>query len=107
MTRDEIRTRVGPERYDAMCRGLLGNTEEDYDPELPHEICDHIWDSPDTYDQKIRLLRDIYEEMPCYGHLMYVTHYYGDFSPSEKSTLWSWYRSCLEQGDRRLAEPFY
>src|SRR5688572_24210426 len=99
MTKAEIIEIVGKDVFEAASEDL---TLEAADPAyggvlssprlpasaLPHRIADLIWDSRDSWADKIRLLFDVYDEMPGYGHLMYVTHHYERFSASDRLLWW-------------------
>jgi hypothetical protein len=73
--------------------------------DLPHRIADLIWDGPDSWAEKIRLLFDVYDEMPGYGHLMYVTHHYEHFSASDRSLWWHKVAERLEAAVPAIASP--
>jgi len=73
--------------------------------DLPHRIADLIWDSPDSWADKIRLLFDVYDEMPGYGHLMYVTHHYEHFSASDRLLWWHEVAERLETAVPAIANP--
>jgi hypothetical protein len=90
-----------------MTRFLLFHQTQDTTPasDLPHRIADLIWDGPDSWAEKIRLLFDVYDEMPGYGHLMYVTHHYEHFSASDRSLWWHKVAERLEAAVPAIASP--
>lgn len=62
-----------------------------YGPELdlPHELTDLIWDDGSGgWCEGIELFFAVYDDMPAYGHLMYVKHHYAEFGPADRERWW-------------------
>jgi hypothetical protein len=106
MTKAEIIAIVGKDVFEAAADLSLEAADSAYGavlsaPRLPgsdllHRIADLIWDGPYPWADKIGLLFDVYDEMPGYGHLMYVTHHYARFSKSDRLL---WWRKVIERLD--------
>ena len=112
MEMSEIIANIGKDKYDEACsaaRKVAARTGmalggSDFNSAVPHDISGQIWDSAGDSQDKPDLTFRFYEEMPCYGYLMYVSMYFGEFSTAAKAILWSKYREYLA-GDDALAGP--
>ena len=105
---------IGAELYESVCaearkdaiRPNYGTNSIPYfNSDLPHKIETYIWDYNGTYADKLKLFKSIYEDMPCYGLLMYSNHHYGNFSHSEKLLFWDYVVEWISSTDLALANP--
>jgi hypothetical protein len=115
MTKAEVISKVGQREYqDACVRARHDADRPDFGrdlgkgeitSDLPHQITDLIWGGDCTWREKIALFFEIYDDMPGYGHLMYVTHHYRDFSMTDRQAWWALVRERLASGDLALDQP--
>ena len=116
MTKDEILSRVGRDAYREACKELytaashpeFGAVLQGGLPvtsDLPHEICDLIWEGPAPWRTKISLFFEIYDEMPAYGHLLYAKHYYKSFASSDCAYWWHQVIERLKASKPALRQP--
>jgi hypothetical protein len=106
---------VGLDHYRDACRSARRDAErQDYgrgDPGaddsslVPHDLSDALWESDAPLAEKIRTLFEIYDEMPAYGLLMYVSHEYSHWPQAAKRQYWAAFASRLASSDRALARP--
>tara|TARA_Y100001933_G_scaffold253751_1_gene294440 strand:+ start:565 stop:1239 length:675 start_codon:yes stop_codon:yes gene_type:complete len=58
-------------------KSLKGN--RGFNSDIPHDISDELWDLEIEESEKLRLFFELYNDMPCYGYLMYL---HGEFKRS-------------------------
>jgi hypothetical protein len=116
MTKSQIVEIVGEDAFARACVDLrVAASDSNYgavlrsprlpESDLPHRIADLIWDGDDSWAAKISLLFEIYDDMPGYGHLMYVTHYYDSFAASDRLLWWRKVADRLAGGHPTIAQP--
>ncbi len=113
MDRQTIIQTVGPELYWATSRAAQlaapycgkDDPKARFDSDVPHEINNLIWDSALDDTAKLCLMFEIYQDMPCYGLLMYANINFRDLSGSAQDQLWQQIRFLLTQNDEGLAGP--
>jgi hypothetical protein len=76
-----------------------------FNSDIPHDISNLVWESDLSTQEKLRLILQFYEEMPCYPYLMYLKHNYHTFTLSERTTFWEWVRQQLASEDEAMAPP--
>lgn len=110
MDLDFLRRQVGEEAYKFACEQsrkfavgtgsrLHLTDEESKAGNVPHELCYMIWDSQLQTIDKLRLTFQLYEEMPCYAVLMYISLEYGHFEYDCKTLVWDYYKLYLDGKD--------
>jgi hypothetical protein len=90
MNKQTIIDTISPEIYAIECEdaywaatqpGEYGRTKIFYQSDTAHNIVDLIWYQENELDdtEKVRLVFDIYRDMPCYTLLLFltVTHIFG------------------------------
>ena len=116
MTKADIIKIVGTDVFERACAdlkleaadpvsGAVLNSPRLPASDLPHRIADLIWDGPDPWAEKINLLFEVYDDMPGYGHLMYVTHHYERFSASDRLLWWRKVADRLEAAVPAISNP--
>jgi hypothetical protein len=64
-----------------------------------------IWEADIPWADRLDLFFTIYDDMPCYAHLMYAQSRYLDFGPSDRERWWSEVRVRLGSPDLALKQP--
>ncbi len=115
MTLSDITATIPGDEYRAACGAArraaadpnFGNqtAAETFDSEIPHDVASRIWELNETEAGKLDLAIQAYLEMPCYGHAMYFSMNYRDFSASVRERFWVWVRATLSAEDDALANP--
>ena len=115
VTKSDVIRKVGEQTYlDACASARRDAARSDYgrgmgwgEPlaDIPHQVTDLIWDGDWPWRDKLRLFFEIYDDMPAYGHLMYVPHHYSHFSQADNQEWWAGVRARLASGDPALAQP--
>lgn len=112
MTRDEIIELVGRERYTAACAAARADSARpdygrgaDAPLDLPHEIEDPTWSGPEPWHEKLALFFSLYDDMPCYGHLMYARHHYSELGAADRADWWKEVRARLANQDAAVRQP--
>lgn len=82
-----------------------GNMSDGYCSDIPHELSNEIWDSEHGLSEKLDLVFQLYEKMPCYGYLMYCMFEYKNCNLDEKILSWDYYRKYLKGEDASLSKP--
>ena len=103
VTKSDVIRKVGEQTYlDACASARRDAARSDYgrgmgwgEPlaDIPHQVTDLIWDGDWPWRVKLRLFFDIYDDMPAYGHLMYVPHHYSHFSQADNQEWWAGVRA--------------
>jgi hypothetical protein len=77
-----------------------------FSSDLPYEICELIWSERGltNYD-RLSLIYDIYEEMPCYWFLASVKMNFKKADAGSKQMIWDRYRKYLDLEQDVLAGP--
>jgi len=107
MTRDKIIEIVGNDNYLAACKlAVQEATRKDFGrgsggdtTDVPHEIEALIWDSPISWIERIQLFFSVFDDMPHYGHLMYLSHHFEEFDLQSKTLWWQEVRKRLAGND--------
>lgn len=121
LSKDEIIAAIGPEQYKEACEvarkeapgtGTKRSRNELSQSSVPHGIGDLIWGrwfhEPQTRhndDEKIELIFQIYQDMPCYSLMQDIAMRYPGLSPEAKQVFWKHARALLSQEDEALADP--
>jgi len=115
VTKSDVIRKVGEQTYlDACASARRDAARSDYgrgmgwgEPlaDIPHQVTDLIWDGDWPWRVKLRLFFEIYDDMPAYGHLMYLPHHYSHFSLADNQEWWAGVRARLASGDPSLAQP--
>lgn len=116
MDKEQLIRSVGEEQYRAACRtapfgtasSQLGTPDTHVGPgigDLPHEIADLLWYGDLPHHEALELLFQVYEDLPAYGHLMYLTHVYKAFTSEERTRVRDWYRKQLERKNPAFRQP--
>lgn len=113
MDRQAIIQTIGPERYWEASRAAqlaapyCGNDapEVEFISDVPLDINDLIWDTDAADTAKVRLLFEIYSDIPCYALLMAAKENSVDLSPAGRDQWWQTVRSILAQDDPGPAGP--
>jgi hypothetical protein len=120
LTKEEIIAAIGPEQYQAACAAArkaaqgTGSRQQQifFDSQLPYTIENLVWgewyDNPEArHDdaQKVELILQIYQGMPCYSLICGIAMRYKDFSAGAKKVFWNHTRALLSQDDVALADP--
>jgi len=113
MDKQAIIDAVTPEVYTIECEDARraapqtgrGDATQYYSSDTPYTIQDLIWYSDNGLAdvEKIRLLFDVYRDMPCYALLMALG--YDHLSPAAADVFWHEVRQILCQDDEALAGP--
>jgi hypothetical protein len=105
MNKAELINIVGQQAYQDACEQLLNKDASKDTSDLPHQISDLIWDSNRPWREKIELFFDIYDDMPTYAYVMYVSINYHNFSQIDKQIWWSMARDRLASGEYTIEQP--
>jgi len=115
MLKPTVVNSVGIDHYRDACASARRDAErEDYgrgepgtddSSSVPHEVADALWGSEDPVEKKIEALFEIYDEMPAYGLVMYVSGEYSAWPPQARQQFWNGVRARLASPDRALARP--
>jgi hypothetical protein len=112
-----IRKRIGQSEYAEACaaatkdaeRPSYGSGEPGFGSSVPHDIAELIWSSDEgaALDdmERVRLFFTVYDEMPCYGLLMYLGHAYAQLDSPSREYLWACVAERLGGGRAALSNP--
>lgn len=81
------------------------NSPKQFDSKIAHNISDTVWNSQLAESDKLQLILEFYEEMPCYAYLMYIKGENNNFSETEKQNWWQWVRHILQSDKLALRNP--
>jgi hypothetical protein len=112
MMKSDLIAHIGPERWLAACSlCTLDASRTDYgegpskaESDVPHELADLIWQQ-ESLLASIGLFFSIYDDMPSYGHVMYVSHHYDRFGQRERRSWWEGVRERIGHRVLALANP--
>lgn len=110
---DEILELIGQDEWNEACQDArIDAARPDYaqghagfDSAIPRQISDYIWQGDETWSQKLDLFLRIYQQMPCYGNLLYLKDWYREFSPEDRQKYLLHAKEVLGRGDLALANP--
>lgn len=115
MTADNLLDLIGvsPDEYREACRQateaapffLEFGSSVTFVSDIPHTIASWIWKQEWASPiDKLEMTFEFFEQMPCYGLLLYITFAYDDLPPDARGVVWARYRHYLETDDL-LAGP--
>lgn len=110
MNKEQLIEKVGRKAYAAACREAKrwapsAGFGPGADLDLPHDLSDLVWDSNLKPAEKVRLLFELYFDMPDYAYLMYLYGYYGDLPQAVKHDVLKRYQAILNDGDDIHSAP--
>lgn len=117
MNKQDIIDFIGPESYAKQCAiarsaapyALSKHVPVGYDTVIAHEISDLIWYSEERDfddESKMKLIFDVYHDMPCYAILWEISARYEDqLSRNAQEEMLRQARYLLSQEDDALAMP--
>jgi len=80
--------------------------DKSFNSMIPHEINSDLWDLKINNADKINLFFELYEEMPCYGHLMYLCMAFkNDFNDDEKEIVLLKFKEYLKSDNEHFKTP--
>lgn len=105
--------RIGLNRYEQACKSAWETAQTytlslditDNYSDVGHDLSDEICYSDLPISERLRLVFELYESIPCYAVLMYVTHLYSEMSSDNKDFLWAKFRQYLSDQRELLANP--
>jgi hypothetical protein len=117
---DEFVESVGQDRYRRACEaarrtaastGRALDAEEPWPDDLadvPHDLADLWFAAGVSLDARLEAGLRFLAEMPCYANTMYMTGFFAEMAPAQRTLLWAAYREALEApGDGRAAAIAY
>jgi len=83
------------------------NKEKSFNSSIPHDISDYLWSNNHISNcEKLDLLFELYEDMPCYAYLMYLFwEFKNSFNDLEKKTTLIRFRAYISGDIAALSEP--
>ncbi len=115
MNRSEIVNSIEEKRFvdactkarDAACDPNFGSGQSQvkFNSNVPHEISDLVWASQIPCQDKLDLIFQFYDEMPCYALLMYLKSYFDELSAQDRVVFWAWVRVQLASDDPAVGPP--
>lgn len=112
MTIDDLKARVGRETYEMASRHL--RSDVDYEAkrgddtqaqDAAHDIGDLLLYDADISDvDRVRLMFEVYRDLPTYGLLMYGTDRLSELSQEAQDLFWDQFRELLAHPNDALAD---
>lgn len=102
---EEVFRQASSEARKAAPKTGKGFVTTGFSSNIPHEISDSIWESDSSPEEQLEATLWFYEEMPCYGWLMYISLYFNDLAESGQQRLLEKYAQYLSSDDDAVAEP--
>ena len=96
--------RVGLAKFEDLCAKAHADSEAEFnrkpvkkgfDPWVPHDLSDLVWESELPCRDKLSLIQRLYEAMPAYTYIASISMAYDDLEEKERSQFWEWTRSTL------------
>ena len=78
-----------------------------FDSNIAHQISDFVLESELSAPERVDLILQFYEEMPCYAYLMYIKILFSDLSKEEKTSFWQWVRIQIASEDNAIKAPLF
>jgi hypothetical protein len=97
LTMDSLVDMVGRDAFEAIAAGARSTGYEAFESELPHDLAGRLWyEGDEPLRQRLAVAIELFERMPCYGNLMYWTHWYREFDAPTREAMWASLRRFLE-----------
>jgi hypothetical protein len=106
---------VGPEVYERACHHAQQDAMDPnyggqqlprrFDSKIAHKISDLVWESQLSSLEKLELVLQFYDDMPCYAYLMNLNSQFHNLSKEEKNLFWQWVRAQLDSEDTAIKSP--
>ena len=112
MNRNKIIQTIGPVKFAEYSELVFKGVEDtgtgipdESDDDIPGDVYDLIWESELTGKEKIRLLFEMYREIPTHSLIFNVYINWVDYTSDMKQEVWKKFRKILAGDDDLLAKP--
>jgi hypothetical protein len=109
---EDLRAHVGLAEYQHVCEEAWRSAPtvgrdrgQGFDSQVPHDLSYLVWASEGSCGEKLRLLFQLYQDMPCYALLMYLADESKTFDGGCRDLMWAQYARYLTDPAEELAGP--